>query len=232
MSNWLWPLCMIVIGGGLLLLWWLNRSRGADWGNLLLNLVDGGVRLFVRLYHRYRYEPLNLPQQGGVLLVSNHVSGLDPMLLVAACRRPVRFLIARQQYQRFGLQWLFRAMGCIPVERNGRMETSFRAAVRALQQGEVVALFPGGGIHPSHRPAPALKPGVVRLAKATGVPVIPVSVSGVSGEGRVMMAVLIPGKARLVSYPPLHCHDQDEQDCLQQLADILNRNHRRVTSSP
>ena len=227
MSDWTWLTLMLALA--VLGLWWVNRHSGADWGNPLLNLLDGGLRLFLKFYHRYEYQSPPLPRQGGVLLVANHVSGLDPLLVVAACRRPVRFLIAREQYQRFGLQWLFRAIGCIPVERNGGMETAFRSAVRALRQGEAVALFPGGGIHPSHQAAPVLKPGVVRLAKATGVPIYPLVLSGVSGEGKVVLAVLLPGKARLSSYPPVQCEAGTEQDCLQQLTSLLNNSYSRAT---
>lgn len=223
MPDWLWLLLVFTLGV-LGSMWWVNRRQGTNWGSPLLNLLDGGIRLFLRFYHRFDFQAPDLPQQGGALLVSNHISGLDPFLLIAACRRPVRFLIAREQYQRFGLQWLFRAGGCIPVERHGRIEIAFRAAVRALRQGEVVALFPGGAIHPSDHPVPSLKPGVVRLAKATGVPVFPVTVSGVSAEGRVVMAVLLPGKANLVSFPPVDCYEQDEQSCLQQLTDLLHQN--------
>jgi 1-acyl-sn-glycerol-3-phosphate acyltransferase len=66
-------------------------------------------------------------------------------LIVAACRKPIRFMIAKEEYERFGLQWLFRAAGCIPVARSGRVEIAFRATLAALNNAEVVVLFPKDG---------------------------------------------------------------------------------------
>jgi len=74
--------------------------------------------------------------------VSNHVSGLDPLLLIAATRRPLRFVIAREEYERWGLRWLLHAVGCIPIARGRNPRSALSAARAALEAGEVVALFP------------------------------------------------------------------------------------------
>lgn len=96
----------------------LEAANKADWGGKWLNRLDGLNRIFCRKFHRLRHAKLHLPAKGGALLASNHVSGLDPLLLIAASRRPLRFMIAREQYDRWWLRWLFRAIGCIPVERS------------------------------------------------------------------------------------------------------------------
>lgn len=226
-ADWILLISIIAL---LSLLWFIARGyRQADWGHPLTNTIDGLLRLFLRVYHRFDGPTIALPEQGGVILVSNHISGLDPFLLIAACRRPIRFLIAREQYERFGLRWLFRLAGCIPVERNGRTETSYRAALRALQQGEVVALFPGGGIHTEQQPAPVLKRGFVRLAKASAAAVYPVHLTGVRGQGHVIRSVLIPGQPQLTVYPPVCCSETPEQACLQKFAELLNKTHPQTT---
>src|SRR5688500_11612253 len=96
----------------------LERANKADWGNKWLNRLDGLNRIFCRRFHRLRHGKLSLPEEGGALLASNHVSGLVPLLLIAASRRPLRFMIAREEYERWWLKWLLRAVGCIPVERS------------------------------------------------------------------------------------------------------------------
>ena len=101
--------------------WALKKCEAAnvaDWGNRWINRLDGLNRLFCRHFHRLGRQNIPLPAHGGVLVVSNHVSGLDPLLLIAASPRPLRFLIAREEYGRWWLTWLFRASGCIPVERS------------------------------------------------------------------------------------------------------------------
>ena len=80
--------------------------------------------------------PIPLPETGAAIVVCNHISGLDPLVLIAATPRPLRFLIAREEYERFGLQWLFRLGKCIPVERDKRPELAMRAALRAIENGE------------------------------------------------------------------------------------------------
>ncbi|MEO6697390.1 MAG: lysophospholipid acyltransferase family protein, partial [Gammaproteobacteria bacterium] len=154
----------VVIALALLLGWlwrWFWRvceaANQADWGGRWLNRLDGLNRLFCRHYHRLHYTPIRLPDQGCALVASNHVSGLDPLLLIAAARRPLRFVIAREEYQRFGLTWLFRAIGCIPVERERQPGQALRQALRALERGEVVVLFPHGKIHLDSDPPRKLK---------------------------------------------------------------------------
>ena len=209
------------------LLWlvWLGfRAHETNWGQFWLNVLDGWIRLFLKYYHRYQYTPIELPEQGAALLAGNHVSGLDPLMMMAACRRPVRFMIAREEYERFGLRWLFRAGGCIPVERSGNPEKAFREALAALERGEVVGIFPEGGIHLSSHPPKHLKRGVAVLAELSGARVYPVRVSGAAVEGEALRAVFKRGRARLQALAPMDCAALGQSACLQQLGKILREN--------
>ena len=201
----------------------LEAAAEADWGRPWLNRLDGLNRLFCRRYHHLRADPLPLPERGPAVLAANHLSGLDPLLLIASARRPLRFLIAREQYERFGLTWLFRAVGCIPVDRSHRPELALREALRALRAGEVVAIFPQGRIHvPGRDRPPRLKPGAVRLAQHQGCPLVPCRVDGVRGAGLVVAAVFLPSRARVTAYAPLDCAGQTTEACLGRLECILN----------
>ncbi|OGI51097.1 MAG: hypothetical protein A3E57_02380 [Candidatus Muproteobacteria bacterium RIFCSPHIGHO2_12_FULL_60_33] len=213
----------------ILLLVWLWRrllrtceaANGADWGGRWLNRLDGLNRIFCRRFHRLVHEPLNLPATGGALVASNHVSGLDPLLLIAASPRPLRFLIAREQYDRWWLRRLLRAVGCIPVERTRNTRSAFEAARKALKRGEVVALFPHGRIHLDHHEPTPLKRGIVLLASLTGVPIHPVRIEGVCAQGMTVTAVFVPSRACLLSFAPLHCAGQEDEHCLEELWDRL-----------
>jgi 1-acyl-sn-glycerol-3-phosphate acyltransferase len=221
-----WAIVLAVLLGWLWLRFWraCKAANQADWGGRWLNRLDGLNRLFCRHFHRLRCTPIPLPSQGGALVASNHVSGLDPLLLIAAARRPLRFIIAQEQYQRFGLNWLYRAIGCIPVERDRQPELALRQALRALQRGEVVALFPHGRIHLDGDPPRKLKGGVASLAQMTGSPIYPVYLEGIRGQGHVLKAVLQRGHARLTGYPALFCTDYEA--CLIELAGILEGRSR------
>lgn len=213
------PVLTVVILLFLAVLWFGWRRVGArnnevDWGGPTINRVDGFLRWFCRRYHRLDAAPIPVPATGPALVVANHVSGLDAFLLIAACRRPLRFIIATEEYQRPLLNRMFRAAGCIPVDRAQRPERAFRAALRALAAGEVVALFPHGAIHLDSEPPRALKKGVARLAQLADCPVFPVRIEGIKGEGHVVRGVLRRSRARLLSYPPINCHALPGGDCL------------------
>jgi len=209
-----------------------RAAARADWGHGWLNTLDGLNRLFCRHFHRMHSTPLSLPEHGPALVVANHVSGLDPLLLIATAHRPLRFIIAREQYQRFGLNWLLRAVGCIPVDRAASPHRALSAARQALQRGEVVALFPHGRIHLDHEGHARLKPGVRHLAEVSGAPVFPVRIDGVTGQGQTLLAVVRRSRARLTVFPPLQ-HDPDEPDLLlERLTPLLGGMSRSVETGP
>lgn len=194
----------------------LDRARGAEWGRPWLNRLDGLNRLLCRYWHRLAVRGLTLPAQGGALFVANHVSGLDPLVMIAAVRRPVRFLIAEDEYNRWWLRWLFRSMKCIPVQP-GRSRKAFLAATQALAAGEVVALFPEGGIHPPGQLG-RLKRGVALMAEVARVPVYAVRIDGVRGAGLKVPAVFLPDRVSLTGSPPLHVTEQGVAQFLEELA--------------
>jgi 1-acyl-sn-glycerol-3-phosphate acyltransferase len=205
----------------------VRQANRVNWGRRWLNVLDGLNRMFCRRYHRLRFKRLNLPAEGPAIVVSNHPSGLDPLLLIAASRRPLRFLIAREEYDRFGFNWLFRAVGCIPIDRERSPRAALAAARSALRAGEVIALFPHGRLHGDHEP-PRLRRGVMHLATTTGAPIIPVRVEGVRGQGQVLLAVLRRSHARV--YPLARFHPQEgeeEQVALDRLARLLAGHGRR-----
>jgi len=210
---------ILLVGyGWLRLLRRLDAANGANWGGCWLNRLDGLNRIFCRRFHGLHGDTIDLPEKGPALVVSNHVSGLDPLLLIAASRRPLRFIIASEQYHRFGLTWLFRAVGCIPVDRRGRPERAYREALRALEVGEVVALFPHGGIRLDTDPARPLKPGVVRMASLARCPIFPVRLEGIRGRGLVVASVFLPSKAHIVACPPIACEALAREECLARIA--------------
>jgi 1-acyl-sn-glycerol-3-phosphate acyltransferase len=234
-GAWL-ALALAVVAAG-----WLARraiavcdaANEADWGARWVNRLDGLNRIFCRRFHGLSQHRLKLPASGPVLVASNHVSGLDPLLLIAASPRPLRFIIAREQYERRWLTWLFRAIGCIPVDREREPRAALYAARRVLAAGEVVALFPQGRIYLDHEPPAPLRRGIVLLSKMTGAPIVPVRITGIRGAGFTVAAVFMKSRVRLEARPPLYCEHQTADACLEALSHALHADtHARHARRP
>jgi len=198
-----------------------NQANKVDWGHSVVNCIDGWMRIYSRRFQRFQHDDMNIPDTGGVLVVCNHVSGLEPLLLLTACERPLRFMIAVEEYNRPILNSLFRIVGCIPVERQGRPEIAFRAAIKALEKGEAVALFPHGGIHTDncgHRP---IKAGVLKLAKLSKSRIIPTRVTGIRKPGNSFLPLFLRGNVRLQVFPHLPDDFIEREDARTQLGDLL-----------
>jgi 1-acyl-sn-glycerol-3-phosphate acyltransferase len=138
----------------------------------------------------------------------------------------LRFLIAREEYERPLLNWLFRASGCIPVDRTGRPEKALREALNALQEGEVVALFPHGRILLDKELPYKIKGGVARLAIWSEATIYPVRIDGVSGEGLVALAPIIPSKVILSMGSPLKCQAIEMKACLASITLDIGPQHK------
>lgn len=208
------PILIIFVG----LVYLGHKNAKADWGGVWVNSIDGLTRVLCRYLHRLPETEIPLPKTGAAIVAANHVSGLDPLLLAAASRRPLRFMIAREQYERPILHWLFKAAGCIPVDRSGKPEKALRQAMRALEEGEVVALFPHGTIHLDSDPPRKIKGGVVRLAIWSQAPIYPVRIDGVGAEGSVVMAPFIPSHVTLRTSPAIFCEADALAECMKNIS--------------
>jgi 1-acyl-sn-glycerol-3-phosphate acyltransferase len=134
----------------------------------------------LRLWFRWRFEGIEtIPRTGPVLIACNHVSYLDPVInaygVVKAGRTP-RFLAKHELFGVPILGRVLRATRQIPVRRGTRDRAPLESAERALAAGEVVVVYPEGTVtdRPDHLPMRG-KTGVVRLALASGLPVIPMA---------------------------------------------------------
>jgi len=207
----IWFLCGVA--AIVALLGWLGgRYHQTDWGHPVLNRMEGLNRLFCQKFHRMQADPVPLPATGGAVLVANHVSGLDPVAMIAASPRPLRWMIAQEEYNRFALRRFFRLLGLIPVDRTGRPEKSLRAAIKALRVGEVVAVYPEGGFSNFDEPTLRLKRGAVFMADIAEVPIIPLRIEGVKGKGMTIAALFYRSNLRIhagmVLGPEMHADER------------------------
>lgn len=126
-----------------------------------------------------------VPDEGPALVVCNHVSFVDGMIVGAAVRRPIRFVMYYKIYRMPLLNWLFRWGRAIPIagrkEDEALMEAAFVEVKKALADGELVGIFPEGMITYSGE-MNAFRPGVERILEDSPVPVIPMALRGLWGS--------------------------------------------------
>jgi 1-acyl-sn-glycerol-3-phosphate acyltransferase len=114
--------------------------------------------------------------EGPVLLVSNHQSHLDPVLVGIACPRQMRFL-ARHTLFFWPLSWLIRSLGAVPIDRERGGLSGIKTTLKLLHAGEVVLVFPEGTRTQDGRLQP-LQPGFCALARRSHTTVVPVAIDG------------------------------------------------------
>ncbi len=140
------------------------------------------TRMLVASLYRVRIKGLENVPPGGALIVANHVSWADGILLGLACPRHPRMIAYAQYFENRWLGWFGRLGRIIPlgVTRKSMVE-SIRTAREALQQGELVCIFPEGGITRSGK-MEEFRPGFLTILKGTGTPVVPAHLGGLWGS--------------------------------------------------
>ncbi len=141
----------------------------------LYRLTYHAVRFLLRLFFNFRIEGLAHVPPGAALVVANHPSALDPVVLAAALPRRALFVGAAEFFTMPFVGWAMRAHGTIPVHRGQVDLTVVRATVRALEAGALLGIFPEGRISPENGP---LKPGAGILAARARVPTLPAAIFG------------------------------------------------------
>lgn len=122
----------------------------------------------------------HVPRRGPVVIVSNHVSHLDPVILgVALLRRPrtLAFLAKRELFEHRLLGLYLRSLAQIEVDRGGGAAAALAPALERLRDGAAVCIFPEGTISTAFVPAPP-RPGAAKLALAASTPIVPAAVWG------------------------------------------------------
>ncbi|PTD97696.1 MFS transporter [Pseudothauera lacus] len=144
------------------------------------------VWLLVHTVYRLRVQGMeHVPEEGGAVIVANHVSFVDALIIMAASRRPVRFVMDHRIFRWPILSFVFRTSRAIPIasakEDPAMMERAFDEVARALEAGELVGIFPEGRITDSGELYP-FRPGIARIVERTPVPVVPLALRGLWGS--------------------------------------------------
>lgn len=185
--------------------------------------------LFTVEYHGLQH----IPESGAVILAGNHPSYLDPVLVMLPVKRQIRFMAWDALFKVPLLGQIIRAAGAFPVDiRKGKGEAAFREALRVLNGGDALGIFPEG--QRSEQAAMGeLRTGVARLAVDTGAPIVPITIGGATRAWPKWK--LLPRSAKIIVryHPPIRLDENERlarradkeyhQEVMQLVAQRINR---------
>jgi 1-acyl-sn-glycerol-3-phosphate acyltransferase len=142
--------------------------------------------MLVHVIYRLRVEGIDrIPERGPALLICNHVSFVDPIVISAACPRPIRFIMEASIFRIPVLNGIFRGMKAIPVapakDDPQVYERAFEAVAKELRAGQLVCIFPEGRLTRDGEVG-EFRAGMLRILKETPLPVIPLGLSNLWGS--------------------------------------------------
>ncbi len=157
------------------------------------------VWILIGLLYRIKESGLeHIPDEGPCVLICNHVSFMDAMVIAGTVRRPVRFVMDHRIFKLPLLNFVFRVAGAIPIapakEDPTLKDRAFERVAQYLAEGEVVCIFPEGAITRDGE-IRTFRPGIEEIIKRTPVPVIPIALQGLWGsffsrkDGAAMMKI-------------------------------------------
>lgn len=142
--------------------------------------------LLIHTIHRvHTIDTDRIPERGAAVLVCNHVSYVDAIVIMAASPRPIRFVMDHRIFRVPLLSWIFRTAKAIPIapakEDPWQMEKAFVDIAQALHEGELVCIFPEGRLTDTGEMNP-FRSGIRKIIDRTPVPVIPMALRGLWGS--------------------------------------------------
>ena len=193
----------MVVGAGLAIVWLTVLDRTIPELFALLALINIGVAVFIfnrvpefsmrflvwllsHTMYRVTHRGLeSIPERGGAIIVCNHVSYVDALLLAGAVRRPIRFIMFKPIYDMPVLNFVFRTGRAIPIVGRRSDETayeeSFQEIREGLADGDLLCIFPEGKLTHDGE-IDAFRPGIERILQETPVAVVPMALRGLWGS--------------------------------------------------
>ncbi len=149
-----------------------------DFKEVVKWIVRGAIYIWCRIYYRAEINGLeNIPKEGPLIFCGNHRTYLDPPLMVVTAKRDMRFLAKEELYKSKFLSFLGWVFEAIPVKRDEKDITAIKESLKALKNGQCIALFPEGtrnGIEKGEK----AKDGVAFFAVRSGAKVVPCGIKG------------------------------------------------------
>jgi 1-acyl-sn-glycerol-3-phosphate acyltransferase len=193
----------------------------------LWRTLQGAARIWTTLMFDVKvYGRRNVPRRGGVLLLSNHQSYLDPVVLGVHLDRPISYMAKSELFEGGGFfAWLIRSLHAFPVKQGRGDVGAIKESINRLHQGHVLNIYPEGSRTETGEIEPIL-PGVALVVRRAGVPIVPVVIDGSFQAWPKMNKLFRPGRIRVMYGPPMHVNGLKPDE----LVKLIDRTLRAMLS--
>lgn len=157
-------------------LWGLPLTGHGD-GSLYAACRWPAVALFGGLYRCRAYGTEHLPAKGSAIVITNHKSNVDPVVVGMILDRPLRFMAKKELFENDALARLITTLGAFPIDRGAGDREALRTSLDVLARGEVLLMFPEGHRRRDDAVHDFL-PGAAMIALRSGAPVVPMAMDG------------------------------------------------------
>ena len=146
-------------------------------------IYRGIIRSLVRVFYKTTFIGFNkIPKSGPVVLIANHVSYVDGVMIQAACGRPVRYIIDEYIYNMPLVHYFMKLNRAIPIlPKKESVKAALDTVSQGLEQGDIICIFPEGQLTYTGNLG-RFKPGVEWIVERDPVPVYPVAIRGLWGS--------------------------------------------------
>lgn len=156
---------------------------------LLYRITCGAMALYLKTFRGFKiFGSENVPKQGKLIIVANHISNIDPIVLGSSVPRFIQFMAKKELFKFSPFGWLLKRVGAFPVSRGKADLEAIKTSLKILRQGKVLGLFPEGTRHQVGKLGRA-HPGLVTIALKTKAPIIPCALTNTYGGKPVIVRV-------------------------------------------
>ena len=160
--------------------------------------------------HLKVYDVENVPLEGGVVLVANHQSYVDPIFIAAKLPRVLAFLAKSELFKPWGFRWLIRQCNAFPVKQGAGDIGAMKQSIAMLQSGKALLIFPEGGRSEDGELQP-IAAGAALVVKRAKVPVVPLVIEGAFDMLPQHRTFPRTGRVRVKFGRPMILHDRDSK---------------------
>src|SRR5262245_20594812 len=182
----------------------------------------GLAYLLVKLRWRTQWEgKLPVEEGRGGVIVCNHLSSVDPFFIQTATGRKIHWMVAREYCEHPALHWFLRTCEVIPVGRGGIDTAATKTALRIVEAGGLVGMFPEGRINMVDELLLPIRPGAAHIALKANVPLVPVFIEGSPYDRRPWSPFLMTAQVIVRFGEPINCQLPPEGDVESEAAQVI-----------